>query len=415
MEDYPEILKTRLNDLAYEYRREAFLAFLKSPIRTFKESPTVNEYVEITDDDLERMIYGEITVPESNEPVKFEPNMDIVVDNGRIRVNSELEKQGIVVTDMKTALKKHKDLFKKYVNEKYGDDRLEYLINSSWQNGLFVYIPSKVKEATIKTQNISDSTSSFAFKSVIICDDDTKLSLADIYGSTGDGDGVQGKNIYFFLGKRAKVQYNYLQEKGKKVTDITFIKSFESEYSEFSIYHINYGSGRVFFSNESQQFGDGSDYKVFGVSFSDGEQKLDIRDSSFQEGLASNADIQVRGVVTGSSSTMHRGNIDLEEKSVDSTGFYDSKILLLSEEGFANTKPGLMIKNSNTKSKHGSAISSVDDEQILYLRSRGISKDQAVNMITAGFVGSLIERANNEYFTQKVYEFASGIDTHDLF
>ena len=46
MESYPETLKTRLHDEAYEYRRDAFLAFLKSPVRDYKESPTVKDYVE---------------------------------------------------------------------------------------------------------------------------------------------------------------------------------------------------------------------------------------------------------------------------------------------------------------------------------------------------------------------------------
>ena len=122
-----------------------------------------------------------------------------------------------------------------------------------------------------------------------------------------------------------------------------------------------------------------------------------------------NADIQVRGVVTGKSSTIHRGNVDIELESVNSTGFYDSRILLLSKDGYANSKPGLQIKNANTRSKHASAISSVDSEQILYLESRGIGKDDATSLITGGFIGSLIERSKNEKFRASVEKYAEGI------
>jgi Fe-S cluster assembly scaffold protein SufB len=65
-----------------------------------------------------------------------------------------------------------------------------------------------------------------------------------------------------------------------------------------------------------------------------------------------------------------------------------------------------MIKNNDTRSKHGSAISSIDKEELTYIRSRGISEKEAKSMISAGFVGSMIEKANNQRFTDKVYQFA---------
>ena len=211
------------------------------------------------------------------------------------------------------------------------------------------------------------------------------------------------------MGENGNMQYNYLQDKSTSVTDLTYIREFLDRYAQFHIYHINHGGSRVQFTDESVQLGESSDFRVYGVNFSGGSQGMDIRDSSFQKGIGSSADIQVRGVVTGKSSTIHRGNVDLEEQAVKATGFYDSKILLLSQEGLANSKPGLMIKNANTRSKHGSSISDVDEEQIFYLRSRGVDEETARGMVTAGFVGSVIERAGNPEFTRKVYEYAEGL------
>ncbi len=410
MEEYPETLKTRFNDEQYDYRVEAFKEFLRLPVRIHKESPTVKDYVEITDEELERMLFGEITLPEKNETIKFPPNTDILMDNDRLHVNSELEKKGVIVADMKTAISEHRGILAKHSPDIYGTERTEYLINSSWQNGIFIYIPKEAGNVEIKSEVVFDSTASFAFKSVIVVEDDTKLNLTETYSTTGKGNAVHGKNVYFFLGKNSKVQYNYLQDNVQSVTDLTHVKAFEDEYAEFEIYHINHGSGKVLFTNESQQIGKGSSFRVYGVSFSEGKQKMDIRDSSFQVGNETNAGINVRGVVTGESSTMHRGNVDMEEESRKSTGFYDSKIILLSKEGYANTKPGLMIKNNDTQSKHGSSISNVDEEQVLYLRSRGIPPGEARKIITGGFVGSLIEKARNDLFTRKVFEYAESLD-----
>ncbi len=406
MENYPETLKTILNDEAYGYRRDAFLAFLKSPVRDYKESPTVKDYVEISDKDLEKMIYGEIS--DTSADIIFDQDADIKIINDEVTASDQLLQKGVIVCDMITAISRHKLLFEKYIFPRHGTERIEHLINSSWRNGLFIYIPENSR-LKIKIHNLSDAASSFAYKSAIICGKDSQVELTDIYGSTGSGNGIQGKNVYFFLDEYSKVKYHYLQDKMDTVTDITFVRQYQDRFSEFSFFHINHGSSRVLFSNESRQFGASSDFRVYGVNFSTNSQKMDIRDSSFQEGVGSSADIQVRGVVTGSSSTIHRGNIDLEEIAIKSSGFYDSKILLLSREGYANSKPGLMIKNNDTRSKHGSSISNVDEEQIFYLRSRGIDLNTATGLVTAGFVGSIIEKANNQEFTRKVYEYAEGL------
>ena len=155
--------------------------------------------------------------------------------------------------------------------------------------------------------------------------------------------------------------------------------------------------------------GEGSSFKTFGVSYSDGDQKFDIRDSSFQTGIASSADIKVRGVVKGKSLTIHRGNIDIEEKSIKSTGFYDSRILLLSKDGYANSKPGLIIRNNNTKSKHASSISSLDRDQVFYLRSRGIPEAVARSMLTEGFLLANLENASSEILIDKVHTYSEEI------
>ncbi len=409
MESYPETLKTRLNDEAYEYRRDAFLAFLKSPVRDYKESPTVKDYVEITDDELQEMLYGEMK--ESKESPVFSETANIRVFNEQITVSDELLKEGVVVSTMEDALKTQPELVKKYVFPKLGKERIEYLINSAWRNGVFIYVPDS-RNVSIRAHTINDASASFASKTVVIYGKESKVRYTDTYSTVGQGTGIQGKNVYFFGGESSKFDYLYLQDKNEGVRDITFVKQHLEKFAEFQFFHINHGSSKVLFVDESQQLGPGSSFRVYGVNFSTDEQKMDIRDSSFQEGEESNADIQVRGVVTGSSSTIHRGNIDLEEKALKATGFYDSKILLLSKDGFANSKPGLEIKNANTRSKHGSSISNVDEEQIFYLRSRGIDDQVARGMVTAGFVGSIIEKASDQEFTRKVYQYAESLGTN---
>jgi Fe-S cluster assembly protein SufD len=409
MENYAELIKTRYTGPTYDPRKESLISFARTPLRNYKESPTVKDYVEITEDDLVRMSSG--TIPASTRAEDPPDGYDVSVKDGRIAGNPG-ESRGVTVLDlMEAARKTDSGLNPEFLSEK-GDDRIEHLINSVWQSGIFIDIP-KSFNGVLKVSDTSDASLSFAQKVIINCGEDSNVKISTVHSSTGDGDGVQGRNVYIFLGRRAKVQYDYLQDKSLKVTDIVFVKSFLSEYSEFTIYHVNHGGEKVLFSNESIQRGDSSDFKTFGINFSDGQQKMDIRDSSFQIGIATSADVHVKGVVMGRSSTMHRGNIDIEEKSIKSTGYYDSKILLMSRDGFANTKPALLIKNNDTRSKHASAISSVDDDQIFYMRSRGIPKNLAKNLITSGFMGSIVEKSGDNFLTDVVARYSEGLVLDD--
>ncbi len=409
METYQETLKSLLNDEAYSYRRDAFLQFLKAPIRTYKESPTVKDYVEISEDELKRMILG--SFPETSKDRVPLGNHDILVNNENVSFSSSLQDRGIIVSDLKSAISSNKDLMEKYVYPRLGDDRDEFLINSAWRNGLFVFIPDNT-DVVINVENMIKSEVSIAQKYVIISGKNANVTYSDNFGSAGQGDGIQGKTIYFFLGEGTKVHYHYFQEKFPEVTDITYVKEFMDKYSEFAFYHANRGAYKTIFTDKSVQFGEMSTFKVAGVSFSSGSQKMSITDSSFQEAETTVSDIHVRGVVTGNSSTIHKGSIDLEENSKKSTGFYDSRILLLSKDGYANSKPALMIKNSNTRSKHGSSISNVDDEQIFYLSSRGIPRNIAKGIITTGFVSSILDSAEDKRFMERVYKLAEDLGSN---
>ena len=396
MEQFADYLKTRLKDPAYDYRQDSFLSFLKSPLRDFKESPTVKDYVRIEGSQLESMASTTFGRAEA----EVDSDADILLQNGFISRAGNIE--GLIIKNIGDQLNE----IPLFVWGQKGKEREEFLINAAWSSGYYMEVEPE-KDITVSLDSFCTHQSG-SEKNVIVVGKMARLNIAESRYSTGEGKRMetQGKSIYFFMEEGSTVNFNYLQDKGRNITDITFIRSFQKKNSSFNIYHVNHGASKVIFQNESYQEGDASDYRVYGISFTDGDQQADIRDSSFEIGKNSSADIQVRGVVTGASSTIHRGNVDIELESINSTGFYDSRILLLSKEGYANSKPGLMIKNNSTRSKHGSAISNIDSEQVLYLRSRGIGLKDATTLITGGFVGSLIEKSNNQKFIDIVNRFS---------
>lgn len=412
MEQYQQMLKSRFSDAtesAFEFRSHAFREYVRTPVRSYKESPTRKEYVEFTEEDLEDLIRDVDSSPETGKAVFDEQTNVRFLDDHLVYISEELKRRGVIIADLRDAIRDHPDLANTFVFSFLGSDREEYLVNASWNGGYLIYIPEEERDLTINIQSMVNAATPSVTKNIIVCSADSSVDISDSYETYGQGTSIHAKNIYFFGGIRSKTQYNYSQEKSQEVADLTFVKSFLEDYSEFTFYHVNRGGSRVLFSDLSYLKGEGSSFKVSGVSYSSEDQKMDVRDSSFQTGTSCNVDIKVRGVVRGRSLTIHRGNVDIEEESIKSTGYYDSKILLLSKDGYANSKPALIIKNSNTKSKHGSAISSLDRDQIMYLQSRGIPENLARSMITEGFLLTLLEQSGNDKLINSLEKYAKEI------
>ncbi|MGC8608676.1 MAG: SufD family Fe-S cluster assembly protein [Thermoplasmata archaeon] len=400
-----EKINTDLNDEFHEYRQDSFIQFMRHPPQAYKDSPTRARYIEFTEDDIQKMILGNYGGKSSYPPGK---DKDVYVIDGNVYVNG---KKSVIVKPMKLAEKEDHGLLQKYMDIEYSDDRIEYLINAGWQNGMFMHIPDKSR-IRLTIENVSNASYSFAMKDVIIIGDDSDVEIQCSDTNYGDGNGVQGRNIYIFMGKRSKLVYSRIQDKSMSVRGATFMKVHMDDFSEATIFHTDHGFEHSILSTESYQYGTGTKYEVRGASFTDNDQQADIRDSTVQIGTGTVSNIIIRGIVKGKSVTMQRGNIDLREESKKSQGYYDTRILLLSKEAFANTKPALLINNNDTKSKHASAISDIDEESLFYLGSRGISRETAKSMIISGFVESVMEGAD-ESMRNAVLKFSNLNETFD--
>jgi Fe-S cluster assembly protein SufD len=397
--NYLETLNKRFRDFDIEYRKQAYIDYLRYPEPAYKESPDKKTYVNITENELERMAYGEMSVSIKKEE-KIDKDYDLIVTDSDFIINKN--RKDVYISNMKDAFTEKKELFEKYVDKQTGKYNREYLINFSYENGYFIYIPDNTK-TELRIESLQDSNASFTFKNVIIAGKNSSVEITDFYSRHNNGNGVHGRNIYIFCQENSNVKYNYIQDEGNEVVNITYVRPVLYDNAEMRIIDVNTGSKKVFYNNESEMH-DNTTMKSYGVNVSRNDQEMDIWDSSLQYGKYSNCNINIKGVVFDRSSTMHRGNIDIEPEGIKSSGFYGSAILLMSDSGKGNSKPALLIKNNDTKSKHSSSISSLDPEQIFYLRSRGLSEDEAKDMIINGFLGYVEEITDNEFLKSRIRE-----------
>lgn len=105
------------------------------------------------------------------------------------------------------------------------------------------------------------------------------------------------------------------------------------------------------------------------------------------------SDVQAKSVLAGRSRAVLTGDIEMENESVKGSAHLESHVLLLSPGARADSIPSLEIKAMDLKASHAASVGKPDEQQMLYLESRGLDESQARRLVVEGFLKSLIERA----------------------
>ncbi|MEA2349322.1 MAG: Fe-S cluster assembly protein SufD, partial [Thermoleophilaceae bacterium] len=155
---------------------------------------------------------------------------------------------------------------------------------------------------------------------------------------------------------------------------------------------LGFGSGRGKVRMETHLRGPGAQARVTGAYAGRGRQHLDF--DTTQEHAAPNttSDLAFRGVLAGRSTAVWRGMIKVDPGAQQTDAFQESRNLLLSKRAHADAIPGLEILANDVRCTHAAAIAQIDREQLFYLMSRGLPREQAKRLVIDGFLQALVER-----------------------
>ena len=122
-----------------------------------------------------------------------------------------------------------------------------------------------------------------------------------------------------------------------------------------------------------------------------GNQRFDIYTESRHSAPNTYSNILTQGAVNHVAKALSRGLVRIESNAPDSNGYETQNALLLNDTAEADAIPNLEIENHDVKCSHGSTIGHVDEEQLFYLMSRGLSRDEAVAEIVSGYFAPVLE------------------------
>ena len=309
----------------------------------------------------------------------------------------DLQRKGVIFTDLHTALREHGDLVRKVfmTDASQADEhKLTALHAALWSGGAFLYVPKNV-ELDVPIQSLvwtDKSGIGLLPHLVIVAEDNSRLTYVDSYVSAEGVEGVVHNGMTeIFVGPGASVQYATLHHYSEGVTDVSLRRATVARDGRVDWIVGDLNNGNTVSDNTTYLKGDGSQGYVKSITIASGKQENSITSNIRHYGKNTPSDILARAVVKDSSTSILNSITKIEKGAKRADGQQTGRVLMMNEKSRGDANPILLIDENDVTAGHAASAGKVDPLQIYYLMSRGMTKADAERLIIYGFLNPLLE------------------------
>jgi Fe-S cluster assembly protein SufD len=309
--------------------------------------------------------------------------------------------RGVVFGSLDELVSQHESLIRprlltKAVNPR--QDKFAALHAAFWSGGTFLYVPRGVvvDEPLHSLSGLSAGGVDFGHTLVVLDDGAEATLLSETAGGGADSPGLHMGAIELFVGPRAKLRYVNLQNWGTGVWHFAHQNALVDRDARLQWTIGALGSRLAKVNQHVALTAPGADAQVNGVMFTEGKQHLAYNTLQHHQAPSCKSDLLYKGALQDKSRLVWRGMIKVDRNAQKTDGYQRNDNLMLSEEARADSIPGLEIEADDVRCTHGATAGRVDDEQIFYSRCRGLTRNEAVRMIVAGFFQQVFDRITIE-------------------
>jgi Fe-S cluster assembly protein SufD len=398
--DFPEWFR--------EQQHAAWERFESLPMPTRKDQPWRFSTVDLLD--LTPFTFsGEMNEDDRRNVLKYSIGLDQFAGRmvfagdqliERDVVSDQLEKQGVIFQPLERAMVEHADLFRKHFMSQpatLGSAKFAALHQALVSSGTFLFVPRGVEiEQPIEIFHWlrGDSVSVFPHL-LLVADDLAKVTVIEHFCScarraAGFACGVND----LIAGPGAKITYVCAQAWGDNVRALQMNTTIVDRDAAATSLNLHFGSRYSRFESLSRLIGTGARSDLLAVAVAQGEQEFDARTLQDHVSPQTASDLLYKNALDDRARTTFGGLIRVEPHAHFTDAYQKVRNLLLSDDAEANSMPGLEILADNVRCTHGATSGQIDEDELFYLRSRGIPTKAAHRLIVAGFLNEVIQRLN---------------------
>lgn len=317
-------------------------------------------------------------------------------------LQKQWEERGVRFLDTDTALKEHEDVFKEYFGRVIPpeDNKFAALNSAVWSGGSFIYVPPGVQvEIPLQAYFRINAENMGQFeRTLILVDEDAFVHYvegctAPIYST----DSLHSAVVEIIVKKGGRCRYTTIQNWSKNVYNLVTKRAHAYENATMEWVDGNIGSKLTMKYPAIHLKGEGAKGEILSVAFAGDDQLQDAGGKVLHFAKNTSSSIISKSISKGAGRSSYRGLVKVAKGCSGVKSNVECDALLLDENSRTDTYPYMEIDEDDVSISHEARVSKISERQLFYLRSRGLSEEQASMMIVNGFIEPIVKELPMEY------------------
>ncbi len=273
-------------------------------------------------------------------------------------------------------------------------DKFSALHAACWSGGTLLYVPRNVvvQQPLHMLSCLSPGATDLGHALIVLEEGAEATLLAETASSDPEASGLHAGAVEIFVGPGAKLRYVNLQNWGSGVWHVAHQKAIVERSAQLQWTIGALGSRLAKVNQHVALVGPSAGAEVNGVMFTQGRQHLSYHTLQHHAAPNCHSDLLYKGALQDKSHLVWRGMIRVDKDAVKTDAYQRDDNLILTDTARVDSIPGLEILADDVRCSHGATAGRVDDEQVFYARSRGLTRKEAIRMIVAGFFQQVFDR-----------------------
>ncbi len=323
-------------------------------------------------------------------------------------IPDDIKADGLVIKDIKDAYKsKYSNIVETTLKRlDPSEDKFLALEQALFNSGYFIYVPKGLElEYPITVINVlQDGASTFSLNMLVV-DTSSKVKVVqELYSNNDNSSSVTAKSKqgYFELNVvdiRDNANVELVTTQGINSSNLAYFtnrKAFLSMDSRFNSYLGLFGSFASRCKVDNILEGAGAAAEHFNVIFANNVQTFDVTANMIHIKANTMGRVLSKSIVKDAARSLFKGMIRIVKDAKGSESYLAGHAIILNKGARADSIPALEIETNEVKATHSASVAQIDEEQIFYMMSRGMSRDDAKRAIVFGFVEPLLKRLSKD-------------------
>ena len=305
---------------------------------------------------------------------------------------------GVAVCSLADALAEHPELVHPYLarHADYEGAGLTALNTALFENGLFVHVPrGGVLETPVHVHYVTtglETPLATQPRTLIAAEDGANLKVVESYSGLTDQPYLTNAVTEIAVGRDGHVDHYRINREGAGAAHLSTTQLHLEGNGRISTFNMSMGGALTRNDTNARLAGAHAVVRMNGLFLVAGNQHVDNH-TAIDHAVPNCDSYEVyKGILEGRSRGVFNGKVFVHQDAQETDAKQLNKNLMLSPDAMIHTKPQLEIYADQVKCTHGATVGQLDEDQIFYLRTRGLSHDSACHLLTYGFAADLIRR-----------------------